>query len=140
MTDLDSLIRVRRHTVEEKQKALSALYKQADALQNERDTLETQRAIEREKAKDADPMLQGFFASYSQNVDDQLEVLDKKRMSVERKISLAQEDVREAFGDLKKIEIIDERRKAEHLAEIEKKEMDFLDEAAINGFMRDKRD
>ncbi|MGH1403547.1 MAG: hypothetical protein ACRBDL_04835 [Alphaproteobacteria bacterium] len=140
MADLDSLIRVRRHTVEEKQKALSELYKQADQLQIERDSLETQRAIEREKAKEADPMLQGFFASYSQNVDNKLEGLDQKRAKLEKRIAIAQDDVREAFGDLKKIEIIDERRKAEHLAEIEKKEMDFLDEAAINGFLRDRKD
>lgn len=135
MAELESLIRVRKHQVEEKQKILAALYKQAEDLQKERDNLIAQRALESEKAKETDALLQGYFAKYSAQVDLKLEGIDQKSEQLEKKITIAQNDVRIAFGDMKKIEIIDERRKAEHLAEIEKKEMDFLDEAALNGFL-----
>lgn len=138
MAELESLIRVRKHQVEEKQKILAALYKQAEDLQEERDNLIAQRALESEKAKETDALLQGYFAKYSAQVDLKLEGIDQKSEQLEKKITIAQNDVRIAFGDMKKIEIIDERRKAEHLAEIEKKEMDFLDEAALNGFLNNQ--
>ncbi len=138
MADLDSLIRVRKHNVEEKQKVLANLYEVVESLKKECDRLLSQRLLEGEKAKETNALIQGDFARYSAQVDLKVRAIDKKSEQLEKKISIAQDDVRMAFGDLKKIEIIDKRRKAEHLAEIEKREMDFLDEAAINGFLKNK--
>lgn len=39
MADLNPLIRVRKHTVEQKQKFLAELYRQADELQNHKAAL-----------------------------------------------------------------------------------------------------
>ncbi len=135
MAELDGLIRVRKHEVDERQKYLAELYEQAERLQGERDALESERAIEREKTKKADPYFQAFFASYSKEVDKKIERIDNNRTKLENRITLAQDQVREAFAELKKIEMVDERRKAEILKEIEKKESDFLDEVAINRFV-----
>ena len=50
MAKLDSLVRVRKHNVEQQQKALAVLYQRSEALKAERDSLETQLAIESEKS------------------------------------------------------------------------------------------
>lgn len=136
MAELDSLIRVRKHTVEQKQKALSALYKRAEEMKEERDKLEAQLAIEMEKAKEMDAEFLNYFGPYSERVQNQIESIDIKRKKLENQIALAQESVRAAFAELKKVEIIDDRRKAEELAKINKKESDMLDEIAIDGFRR----
>lgn len=136
MAELDSLIRVRKHTVEQKQKALAALYKREEDMKNERDGLAAQLAIEMEKAKDMDAEFLNYFGPYSARVQAQIESIDAKRKKLENQIALAQETVRAAFAELKKVEIIDDRRKAENRAELNKKESDMLDDIAIDGFRR----
>ena len=136
MAKLESLIRVRKHTVEQKQKVLAALYKKEQELKDERDALETQHAIEAEKARTMDADYLGYFGAYSKRVHEEIENIDRAREKMENRIKLAQEDMRDAFAELKKVEIIQERRKAEELAEQEKKEADELDEMAIDGHRR----
>ena len=136
MAELNSLIRVHKHEIEQRQKALAALYKKSEDLKTQRDTLETQLAIESEKTKDMEPELLEFFMPYAQKTRKEIEAIDDARTRLENRIKLAQDDMRDAFAELKKIEIIDDRRRAEFLAEIEKKESDMMDEIAIDGFNR----
>ncbi len=136
MADLDSLIRVRKHTIEQKQKVLAELYRQAQEMKDRRDALETELAIETEKTKDMTPDLLKFFGPYADNTLKRIEGIDQQRAMHENKIVLAQDVMRDAFAELKKIEIIDDRRKAEDLAAFEKKISNELDEIAIDGFRR----
>ena len=140
MADLESLIRVRKYEVDEKQKLLAALYKQADDLKDQRDVLETQLAIEGEKAQGMDAEFLRYFLPYSENVKRRIEEIDLVREQMETKIEFAQDDMREAFTELKKVGIIDDRRKAEALAELGKKEAAELDEIANNMFKRNNED
>lgn len=136
--NLDPLIRVRKHEVEQKQKALSALYEQAEGLKNQRDTLQTELAIETEKSRDMDAELMSYFVAYAAKVQKEVENIDLEREKLETRIQMMQDLVRDAFADLKKVEIIQERRKAEEQTEIDKKESDVLDEIALDGFRRNK--
>lgn len=136
MAELDSLIRVRKYTVEQRQKALASLYKRAQDLKDERDSLEAQHAIEAEKARQMDADFLSYFGAYSKRVSDQIESIDIKRKKLENQIRLAQEQVREAFAEMKKVEIVNDRRKAEAQTELDKKEAGELDEIAIDGFRR----
>lgn len=136
MAKLDPLIRVRKHTIEQKQKFLASLYVKAEELKQQQDTLETQLAIETEKTKDLGAEMMGYFGAYADSVNIQLEELDVVRKHMEDRIKMAQEDVRNAFADLKKIEIINDRRQSEALADMDKKESEELDEIAINMFRR----
>ncbi len=136
MADLAPLIRVRKHEVEQKQKTLAEFYRQAGILKDKRDAMETQLAIEAEKTKNMSDEMLGFFEPYAVSVRAQVEEIDEDRKKIEGLITMAQDDVRDAFAELKKIEIIDERRAEEQLAELEKKESDTLDEIAIDGFRR----
>jgi flagellar FliJ protein len=136
MAELDPLLRVRRHDIEQKQKALAALYAKAEELKQERDAMETQLAIESEKTKEMNAEMMGFFQPYADRMQDDIEQIDVAREKLEHKIRFAQDEMRDAFAEMKKIEIIDERRKAELLSEMDKKESEMLDEIAIDGFMR----
>tara|TARA_R110002072_G_scaffold114575_2_gene244698 strand:- start:464 stop:886 length:423 start_codon:yes stop_codon:yes gene_type:complete len=136
MTELDPLIRVRKHDIEQKQKALAALYTHAQELKDKRDSLETQLAIETEKTNELNVEMLRFFQPYADQVKEQIERIDLAREQLEHHIRFAQDEMRNAFAEMKKIEIIDERRKAELLAEMDKKESDMLDEIALDAFRR----
>lgn len=136
MADLKPLIRVRKHDIEQKQKTLAELYRQAEELKKQRDSIEIQLAIEQEKTKDMDAEMLNFFGPYAALAKTQIEAVDDNRDKLEQLIVMAQEDMRKAFAELKKVEIIAERRDAEGQAELDKKDADELDEIAIDGFRR----
>lgn len=138
MSELETLIRVRRHEIEQQQKGLAVMYKKADALQNEHDSYVTQLHIESEKAKDMDAALLSYFVPYKESMKRKIFDVEDAQENLERMIRQAQDMMRDMFTEMKKIEIIDERRKAEILAEIAKKEDDFLSEIALDGFARQK--
>ncbi len=136
MAELESLIKVRRHDIEQKQKALAALYKQSQDLKDMRDEIETQLAIETEKSKEMGAEMLSYFGPYAKASRKKIEHIDYQRQQLENHIRMAQDAMRDAFAEMKKIEIIDERRKEEELAALEKKLSAELDEIAINGFRR----
>ncbi len=136
MAELDTLVRVRRHSVEQKQKFLAELYRHEEALKKQRDELETQLAIEHEKTKNMDAEFLRFFSDYAGRVRHDIADIDNSRAQLDVSIKTAQEDMREAFAELKKVEIVGDRRKAERRAELNKKDADALDEIAIDGFRR----
>lgn len=137
MADLDALIRVRRHTVEEKQKFLSALYREAELLEAKKREMEQRMESEKIIAQqDGSPESAANFMRYADNVRKKIAQLVENLKKMEGRIVAAQEDVRAAFAEKKKIEIIAERRAAEERAEIAAKEADTLDDIAIEGFRR----
>jgi len=137
MADLNPLIRVRKHAVEQKQKFLAELYRQAEELENQKKTLLDQMAAEREKLSEMESAeIMGYFGHYCEAVKERVADIDEAVATLEIRIGAAQEDMREAFAELKKIEITQERREAEQQAEINKKESDELNEIAIEGYRR----
>lgn len=136
MAELDPLIRVRRHTIEQKQKALAALYAKAEELKNKRDELETELAIEREKAQSMNAELLGYFVPYAESMKRKIDQVEAERDALENRIQMAQDDMRDAFAELKKVEIIEERRQEEAQAELDKKDADTLDDVAIDAYRR----
>lgn len=141
MADLESLIRVRRHAVEQKQKFLADLYRQAESFAARRKNLEEEMARERE-ATDSLGTLDAplIFARYADGVKKKIAALDREMAKLEPRIRLAQEDVRMAFAELKKIEIIDDNRKAQEKSEARKREDRMYDEIGIERFRRQKED
>lgn len=140
MADLSGLIRVRKHAVEQKQKVVAELYRIAEDLQNQKNGLLSGLKVEEEKLKDMDVEMLSYFGPYSKAVNERVEEIDKKNVTLEKRIQLAQEDMRAAYAELKKVEITQERREAEDKKEIKKKESIELDEIAIEGFRRKQED
>ena len=140
MAELDSLIRVRRHTVEQKQKFLAELYRQAEDLDNQKMNLERQLREEQENVQDMGVEMLNFFGSYAKAVKERIGEIEATRSKLENRIKMAQEEMRLAFAEMKKIEIINERRKVEAAKELAKKEDDTLNDIGVEGFRRQKED
>ncbi|GJL84335.1 MAG: hypothetical protein DHS20C02_01100 [Micavibrio sp.] len=137
MADLNPLIRVRKHVVEQKQKFLAELYRQAEELENQKKTLLDQLTEEREKSAEMDSAeMMGYFGRYADAVKDRVKDIDDAVAKLETRIDIARDDMRNAFAELKKIEITQDRREEEEQAEIDKKESDELDEIALEGYRR----
>lgn len=138
MADLRSLIRVRKHAVEDKQKALSELYRQAEELTSEKQALQDDLKRERQKVDEMGVEALGYFGRYSQVVKERSELIDHKMVMLENRIEIAREDMRIAFAELKKVEITQKRRDDEEEAEIKKAEDQSMDEIGLESYRRDK--
>ncbi len=137
MADLNPLIRVRKHSVEQKQKFLAELYRQADELQQHRQALEQQVRDERAALEGMNSVeMLAAFSAFTEAVKIRIADIDDSMKKLNVRIEIAREDMREAFSDLKKIEITQERREAEEFRLLEKRQMDLLDEVALEGFRR----
>lgn len=136
MADLNPLIRVRKHTVEQKQKALAELYRQAEELISQKKSLLDRLAVERQKVDEMGVEALGYFGRYSEVVRERAEEIDESMTMLESRIEVAREDMRLAFAELKKIEITQERRDEAEEAERNKKDDQILDEIAIDGYRR----
>lgn len=138
MTDLNPLIRVRRHSVEQKQKFLAELYRQAEALQEQKDTLLGTMVKEREKVEELGVAMLTYFGPYSEAVKGRVEDIEAAMKKLNARIDVARDAMREAYAELKKVEITQERREEEEAAAINKKESNELDDIAIDIFRRQK--
>jgi flagellar export protein FliJ len=136
MADLNPLIRVRKHVVEQKQKFLAELYRQADEMNRQKQNLIDQLAEEQEKIKDMPASMLSYFGPYTEAVRERIKDIAEAISKLETRIDIAREDMREAFAELKKIEITQERREEEEEKEINKKESDELDAIGLEVFRR----
>lgn len=137
MADLDGLIRLRRNTVEEKQKILADLLRSVEKLEKRQKDLECKLQRERE-AIDNNPELETltYFGAFEQVALRDIDRLAQEIRKWEERIAIAQDDMRNAFADLKRVEIVDRRRKEEALAAYKAKETKEHDEIGIEGFRR----
>jgi hypothetical protein len=65
-----------------------------------------------------------------------LERLNVEKKKLEMRIVVAQDDVREAFANMKRIEIVQREREREEQKEQDRKETRELDEIGLDGFRR----
>ncbi len=141
MADLKPLIRLRRHGVDEKQKVLSELYRQVEALIARKSHLLEQLENERE-VLNANPQVEmiAYFGRFSDAVAKDVERLNAQIARLEARIRVAQDDMRNAFADLKRVEIVQRSRKEKERAKADAKESNELDDIGIEGFRRNAQD
>lgn len=137
MADLEALIRLRRHTVEEKQKVLAEIYREVEKLEDEKVALFDRLNTER-KAMEEDLNLETreFYGRFKGVIESGVERINGELREFETRLNIAQEEVRAAFADQKRVEIVHERRKAEEQSEIDAKESNELDAIGIEGHRR----
>ena len=137
MADLNPLIRLRKYRVEEKQKALAELFRQAELLEARKRTLLGDIAREEAIAL-ASNAIDAYvtFAAYAARVQTEVENINQGLARLDARIAKAQEDMREAFSEQKKVEIIQRNRDAEEAAKEAQKESNTLDEVGIEVFRR----
>ena len=134
--DLDPLIRVRKHMVDEKQKILAELYSQAEELEGQKSDMLLRMESEQTQVKEMDVQMLSYFGPYTDAVQMRVEEIDETMKTLESRIEIAREDMRAAFEELKKVEITQERRKAEEEAELKKKKANELDEIGVDACRR----
>lgn len=139
MADLHSLIRLRKYRVEEKQKILADLFREAEKYEVAIKNLEDQHEIEKANAEEkGDYETVTAYALFAERVRDQVAFLQQGLDAINARVAIAQEAMRDAFGELKKIEIIQENRDEEALKKELKREGEVLDEVALEGFRRNQ--
>jgi len=138
MANLDPLIRLNKFQLEQKQRALSVLYKQVEDLEMQKKAILDSVQSEKQ-ALDDDlqhlSMMTSFMA-YVQKSKQEVEAVNNQISSLEIKISRAIEEMREAFGELKKIEITRDRRLDDIARDNKKREDDLFSEIALEIYRR----
>ncbi len=138
MARLDPLIKLRKKTVEDKQRVLAELYRQYEAVQAQKDQLlmdlaREQALIEADiTALDA----RSWFGPYADGVKAKIALCDTHLSRLDTRIIVARDDVRAAFADMKKIEIIDRERDKRDRKLADDKESREMDAIGIDLFRR----
>ena len=139
MADLKPLIRYRKHGVDEKRRVLAQLYDTANALKQEKKDLLNE--IEKEKLLAEDlqtPDVMISLGSFTALTLKKIEKIDENLESLEVLINVAQEEMREAFADMKKVEITQRNREEAEDKALSKKEAAELDEIGIDQHRRNQ--
>ena len=137
MADLAALIRLKRHTVEERQKILAEIFRQVEVIEYRKKEL-LERLDKERKALDENLNIEtsAYYGRFEGVIRSTVEVLDGELRKLETRVQIAQEEVREAFADMKRVEIVHERRQAEEKQELKNKETQEMDAIGIEGFTR----
>ena len=137
MADLKSLIRLRKHNVDEKQKVLAELYRQSEALEARKNQLEDDLVKERQALENTDDaVVMAYFGRFSVAARRGIDQIKGQLGKLETRIRIAQDDMREAFANLKRIEIVQRNREEAEKKKIQTRESKELDEIGIEGFRR----
>ncbi len=131
-TDLHTLIRIRKWDVDEKQRSLAVLLRQEESVMDRQAALEAE--IKREMAFTAEaPTEQRFtLSAYLKRCEGYREQLGAILQEIRRRVAEAQEELAEAFRQLKPIEETQKMRDAEDEKEANRLEQEDLDEIGLN--------
>jgi flagellar export protein FliJ len=141
MADLDPLIRFRKHTVDEKRRFLAQLYREAEQFQRQKEII--QKEMERESRlafEMKSPEAAASLGRYLEGARRKIRALEISLRKMDTRIAAAREDMRTAFAEMKKIQIVQRNREEEEKAEEKRKEDIEFGEIAIEGFRRGKDD
>ncbi len=137
MADLDALIRLRKHAVDDKQRAVAQLYREAENLEKQKKVIEDQMAEEKRLAEEMNrPEAIAFYTRYAEGARKKIAALQASIRKMEGRIEAAQEDMRAAFAEMKKIQITQTRREKREAKAVQKKEDDQMDEIALDQYRR----
>ncbi len=137
MADLEPLIRLRKHAVDEKQRAVAQLYREAETLEKQKKVVQDQMAHEKRLAEEMNrPEAIAFYTRYAEGARKKIAALQMSIKKMEGRIEAAQEDMRVAFAEMKKIQITQARREKREAKAVQKKEDAQMDEIAIEQYRR----
>lgn len=141
MANLLSLIKLRKHNVDEKQKVLAQLYREAETIERSKNTLIERLRTERDVLDKVRTLeMYAYFGRFSQNIHRMIERLNLEKQKLEMRINIAQDDVREAFANMKRIEIVQREREKTEKKKADAKETREYDEIGIDAFRRNEEE
>ncbi len=136
---LPTLIRLKKHALDEQRRRIGELEAQLDNLQNQ-----DRRLAADLKAEQAEATARGepayTLAAYTERVRQKRELLAKNITQLATAITAARDDMQELFKELKTVEITHENRLKAAAKVAAKKESDTLDEIGLQQFVRKERE
>ena len=139
MAKLHSLIRYRRHDLDEKRRILADLNTELERLQMHRQKTIDDLAREKNLAA-VDLECARHFPAYLSKMTEQIELQNQVIAFKVREVQAATHVVQEAYLEVKKLEITQERRDKEESDRINKIESDTLDEIGLQSFRRNQEE
>jgi flagellar export protein FliJ len=135
MNRTDTLLRLKRFRVDEMKRRISTIDAMRANLERKLTDLDEDVAREKQRASDSD-IGRLAFPSFLRSIDTRRENLRNTLKEIEREYESAQNDLNEAFQDLKALEFATEQQ-AKRLAEIEaRRAQSRLDEMAMVRHLR----
>jgi flagellar protein FliJ len=129
MKNRAALIRYYEWQVDEHRKALADLFAVAEDLERQEERLNVSASLEQVKAAESE-VGQAMYPAFAQGVIARRANIEQSRAELEPHIDSAKEALQLAFQELKKIEIMEDRRKAKVAKEEAYRERVALDEVA----------
>ncbi len=133
-----ALLRLRQWKVDEIRKEIGALETLRQQLVEKAAGLEAQVIAERVGAS-GDALAQLSYGGFAQKVIADRARIAQEMMELDGCIAQVRERLREAFLDLKQLEIVERGRREREAAAQAQAEAHALDETALNGFIRKNR-
>lgn len=133
-----ALIRYNEWQVDERRKVLADLFAMADDLDRQAEQLVVTTSLEQVKAASSEVGRIGY-PGFAQGVIARRQNIERSRVEIEAQIDTAKEALQLAYQELKKIEIMEERRKAKERKELARREQAELDEVAQTRFQAKSR-
>lgn len=135
MKSLKTLIRLHRNRVDEQRRQLGQLQNKQAQLEQMTATLVQELKQEQVMAAKT-PEMSTFFGDFAERIRKRRDTIAQEMMKLEKQMAELSEKIRESFAELKKFEIVEERRKKEAAAEQDRKDVIQMDEVAITGHRR----
>lgn len=135
MAGLKSLIRLRKHELDEKRQAVAKFIAMLDNLR--REEVRALNELDAEK-KEAESNLETrqAFPNYNKRIQAKLKALREEQIKVSRAIEKAQAELQDSFKEYKTYEITQRERERAEAAEEKRVEDQAMDEIGIEGFRR----
>ena len=134
--ELNTLIRLHKYRVDEKQRSLGALLGEVAILETKSRNLEYEIISEQQTASAAPDSVGMFYGVYAKEVVNKRKEILEKIANVELQIKEIQEAMRVEYKDLKIFEITQERRNQITALEVAKIEQSTLDELGLETHRR----
>jgi len=136
--NIKNLIRLNEWNVDEKRRKLGELLRLQGELEDQLKQLEAD-LIEQQKAAAADPTLAGLtYGAFAKQVIQRRENLQDSIDQMEFVIGHAQDELSDAYQELKKYETVESNRQRRFEREQNRREQIMLDEIALNQHRRKK--
>jgi flagellar export protein FliJ len=130
--DLHTLIRLRKWDVDEKQRALATLLRQEEGVIAKQAELEASIQNEISITSQLPADMRGTLPGFLKRCDAFREALDAALADIRRRITVAQDNLAEAFRRLKTFEVTQEQRDLAEEKEEARLETIMLDEIGLN--------
>lgn len=134
--DFKTLVRINDWAVDQKRRALGEQLRQLENLQGLLQQLKDEIVNEQKLATDMPTEAGLTYGAYAVVAIERREDLVRRIDLQERAVNGAREDLRDAYLELKKYEIAEERRGAKVDADLAREEQAVLDEIGIIGHTR----